>query len=171
MKNRVEIKMPRNERKRISAHCADGCPLALYASHDSRVRAVTIKTYVGRHNCQKEWVLKRCTANWLAEKYLDSFRANDKMSISNFARTVQKDWNLAPSRSKLARARRIAMMKIFGDESEQYNQLWDYAQELRRSNPSTSFFLNLSKENLGHFLPVTCHWILANEDSFMVVGH
>jgi hypothetical protein len=25
MKLRVEIKMPRNEKKRLKAHCADGC--------------------------------------------------------------------------------------------------------------------------------------------------
>uniref|UniRef100_K3ZE85 MULE transposase domain-containing protein n=1 Tax=Setaria italica TaxID=4555 RepID=K3ZE85_SETIT len=133
----------KNERKRIRAHCADGCPWALYASYDSRVKAITIKIYVGGHNCQNEWVLKRCTTNWLADKYLDSFRANDKMSISNFARTVQKDWNLTPSRSKLARARRIAMKTIFRDD------------KLRKSNRGTSFFLNLSN---GHFS--TCYMSL-----------
>jgi hypothetical protein len=40
------------------------------------------------------------------------------MSISNFAKLVQKDWNLTPSRTKLARARRIAIRKIYDDESE-----------------------------------------------------
>jgi hypothetical protein len=155
LKNRVEIKLPRNENTRIRAHCAEGCPWNLYASYDSRVKAITVKTYVGRHNCQKEWLLKKCTANWLADKYLESFRANDKMSISNFAKTVQKDWNLTPSRTKLARARRLAMRKIYGDESQQYNQLWDYAYELRRSNPGSSFFLKLLN---GHFS--TCYMSL-----------
>uniref|UniRef100_K3YET2 SWIM-type domain-containing protein n=1 Tax=Setaria italica TaxID=4555 RepID=K3YET2_SETIT len=103
LKKRVEIKLPRNENKRIRAHCAEGCPWNLYTSYDSRMKAITVKTYAGRHN---------------ADKYLESFRANYNMSISNFAKTVQKDWNLTPSKTKLAKVRRLAMRKIYGDEKD-----------------------------------------------------
>lgn len=78
-RNRVEIKYPRNEKRRLRAHCAEGCPWNLYASMDNRVQSLVVKTYYGVHNGQKEWVLKRCTAKWLADKYVDAFRANDKM--------------------------------------------------------------------------------------------
>lgn len=91
VRNRVEIMLPRNEKTRFRAHCAKGCPWNLYASWDSRAKSFVVKTYLGQHNCQKKWVLKRCTAKYLAAKYLDSFRANDKMSITSFGRIVQKD--------------------------------------------------------------------------------
>lgn len=125
VRNRVEIKWPRNDKIRVRAHCADGCPWNLYASFDSRVKSFVVKTYYGGHTCQKEWKVSRCTARWIADKYLEAFRTNDKMSITSLSRTIQKDWNLTPSRSKVARARRIIMRQIHGDEELQFNALWN----------------------------------------------
>ena len=64
------------------------------------------------------------------------------MSLKNFQNVVQADFNMEPSRSKLARARRIVLQKIPGDELEQYNLLWDFAAEIRRSNPGSTMFVS-----------------------------
>uniref|UniRef100_K3YY80 SWIM-type domain-containing protein n=1 Tax=Setaria italica TaxID=4555 RepID=K3YY80_SETIT len=130
LKERVEIKLSRNEKKRLRVHCANGCPWGLYASHDGRAKGLVVNTYCGKHNYQKHRVLKRCTSKWLAD--------------NNFARIVQKEWNMTPSRSKLARARRLSMKEVLGDEVDQYKLLWDYGHELRRSNHGSTFFLNLN---------------------------
>jgi hypothetical protein len=41
----------------------------------------------------------------------------------------------------LGRARKAALNKIHGDEAEQFALLFDYGQELRRSNLGSNFFL------------------------------
>ena len=66
IKHRVEIK----------AHCEVGCPWNLHASTDKRTEGLMVKTYFGQHNCQRKWKFQRCTSKWLAEKYVDFFRAD-----------------------------------------------------------------------------------------------
>ena len=140
VRHRVEIKMPRNDRIRVKSHCAKGCPWNLYASFDSRMKSFVVKTYYGGHTCQKEWKVTKCTARWIAGKYLESFRANDKMSITSLSRTIQKDWNLSPSRSKVARARRVIMRQIHGDVVQFLVGLWSRVEE---EQPWVIFFLEL----------------------------
>lgn len=146
IQNRVQIKYAKNDLQRVRAYC-DGeeeCPWYLFAAPDSRTKAFVVKTYEGTHKCSRNWELKQFTAKYLAAKYVASFRANDKMTLKNFARLVQEDFNMTPSRSKLARARRLAIEEIHGDEIKQYQQLWDYAAEIRYRNPGSSIFMKLT---------------------------
>ena len=68
-----------------------------------------------------------------------------KMDLKTFAAKVQREYNMCPDRWKLGRARKEALKIIHGDDDAQFNQLWDYGQELRRSNPGSKFFLSCNK--------------------------
>jgi hypothetical protein len=54
LKNRVEIKIPCNEPKRLRAHCDADCPWYFFASYDRRGQDLLVKTYNGVHTCQKK---------------------------------------------------------------------------------------------------------------------
>jgi hypothetical protein len=146
-KERVDISMPTNDKSRVAARCAQDCSWYLWASYDSRSKCFMIKRYVDGHTCERTWKVRGFTYKFLAEKYIDHFRADENMNLKNFARIVQKEWNMEPSRPKLSRARRLALNIIYGDEIEQYNLLWKYAIELRKTNPGSTFFLNIDSEN------------------------
>jgi NAD-dependent dihydropyrimidine dehydrogenase PreA subunit len=140
--------MPINDTKRLKAVCVGTCPWYIWASTDSRTEAWQIKRYTSEHTCSSgRWKISAFTAKFIAEKYLESFRADQGMSLKNFSRVVQKEWNMTPSRSKLQRAKRIAMKVIYGDEEEQYNMLWDYANEIKRSNPGSTFWLAVDQNS------------------------
>jgi hypothetical protein len=106
-----------------------------------------IKKYVDKHSCGSTFKVRAFTSNFLAEKYLESFRADQDMNMKNFSRIVQKEWCMTPGRSKLQRARRLAMKVIYGDEEGQYKLLWDYGNEIRRSNPGSTFYLSLDENS------------------------
>jgi hypothetical protein len=84
----------------------------LFASMDNRANGFMVKTFVSTHRCQREWNLRRCTATWLAEKYIDCFKSDDKMTLTNFSRTVQRQWNVTPTRSKLAVTSRFSHKRL-----------------------------------------------------------
>jgi hypothetical protein len=120
--NRWDIKMPDNDRQRIRAKCVGGdkdeCTWYLWASYDSRTKCWQIKRYVGEHTCSKKWRIHPFTANFLADKYLEAFRADQDMNMKSFSGMVRKEWNMTPSRSKLQRARRLAMTVTYGDKKK-----------------------------------------------------
>ena len=82
-------------------------------------------------------------------QYIQNIRADDKMTLRNLSRLMRQDYNMTVTRSKLQRARRIAMKLINGDEENKYIMLWDYTVEIRKSNPGSRIH--------GTSIGYTCH--------------
>lgn len=151
IKNRRPIQKTRNESKKLEAVCMNDCPWKLKAGFDSRSQSMLVKEYVDKHTCNKVWNLKSFTAPFLAKRYLEHFRDDEKLSIASFRKIVQREFKLNISRCKLSRARSAALKEVHGEVLEQYNLLWDYGQEIRTSNPGSTFWLSL--KNILHPTP------------------
>jgi hypothetical protein len=89
--------------------------------------------------------LKALTSTFLTTYFIDEFRDNQKMDLKTFAKKIRREFNMCPDRWKLGRARKNALQQIHGDEAVQFSLLWDYGQELRRSNPGSNFFVSTNK--------------------------
>jgi hypothetical protein len=85
-KNRVDIKKPTNERTRLGAKCAhEVCPWYLWVSMDSRTKSLMVKRYNDEHACNKKWKVRAFTSKFLANKYVESFRADENMNLKSFS--------------------------------------------------------------------------------------
>ena len=121
--NRVPITLPTNDQQRLAARCEEGCPWYMWASYDNRCKCFMIKRLNDDHTCAKKWKIRAFNYKFIAQKYIETVRADEKISLKNLGRLVQKDWNMTVSRSKLGRARKLAQRLIYGDEDAQYNNL------------------------------------------------
>ena len=142
VRNRVQIKKIKNDKRRLEAVCENGCPWYLYAGNDNRTGGFVIKTYYGEHICQKKWKIRSLTAKFLCKYFINEFRDDQKMSLGTFSRKITNEFHVTPNRWKLARARTAALKEIHGDEEEQFSRLRDYGHELRNTNPGSTFVLS-----------------------------
>jgi hypothetical protein len=56
------------------------------------------------------------------------------IALKTFARKVRKKYDMEPSRFKLERARKAALVVVHGDEIKQFSLLWRYGKELLARN-------------------------------------
>ncbi|KAM0831042.1 hypothetical protein ACQ4PT_065816 [Festuca glaucescens] len=146
VRERVKIRRIKNDRTRLHAVCDVGCPWYMRVGFDlRRSGGFVITQYEGNHRCEKVYEMRVLTAAFLAKQFIQEFRDNQKMDLTTFATKVQREYHILPDRWKLGRARKAALLEIHGNEEAQFAQLREYGEELKRSNPGSTFFLSTNK--------------------------
>nr|GMD93338.1 uncharacterized protein LOC109174707 [Ipomoea batatas] len=104
-----EIKFTKIEPARITVVCKDvNCEWRMYDSKSNSNSLLSIKSYNPDHTCAVQNDIKNVNAGFLANKH--------------------QSW----------RAKRLAHKENNGDDHKQFELLWDYCEELRKSNPGTT---------------------------------
>ncbi|KAL0375554.1 UNVERIFIED_CONTAM: hypothetical protein Scaly_0673000 [Sesamum calycinum] len=75
----------------------------------------------------------------------------DDSDIKGFRIDAIEDVRCNISINQAARAKKLAILKLQGDLSAQYALLWDYADEVKRSNPGSTVILGTNQNLFDRF--------------------
>ncbi|KAK6790945.1 hypothetical protein RDI58_010026 [Solanum bulbocastanum] len=106
------------------------------ASKMQRDNFFQIKTYDPTHTC-KEWhhENRTITSSFIARKYLKEIGSNRNGSLADFRDRVSVDLRAKVTLSQVKRAKRKAISLLDGDFKDQFKMMWDYCNEMDRTNP------------------------------------
>ncbi|XVF07127.1 hypothetical protein REPUB_Repub06bG0111700 [Reevesia pubescens] len=128
----------KKDHSRVRAKCVDSCPWNISASYDGSSANFMVKTYTPRHRCNKIFELRMVTTKFLADKYRDKITDRPRIKLDELRKDIESTCRLYVELDKLGRAKKIVIVELENRIKEEYNQLWDYAKELRRANPRST---------------------------------
>ncbi|XP_031127786.1 uncharacterized protein LOC116029881 [Ipomoea triloba] len=145
---RKDVKFVKNEGRRVRACCRhnDICKWTIFGSRSNPRCPFQIKTYNHEHTCGDQDDNKTVNSGFLARLYKEDFRLNMDWGRRQFQEHVQQKLHCQVTKHQAYRAKHKARKELEGQDSEQFNMLNDYCQELRRSNPGSTVKMKLDTE-------------------------
>ncbi|XP_011082265.1 uncharacterized protein LOC105165089 [Sesamum indicum] len=135
---RRHIICTKSDPNRYYAKCGGDCDWKLHARKVKDECTFQIRDYNPKHKCAKTFNLKNVKSSWLCDKYLDKFKSGPKRAVKGFRVDAINEIRCHISKHQAYRAKRKALKKFEGGPEYQYTRLWDYADEIRRTNPGST---------------------------------
>ena len=98
------------------------------------------------HSCPKRRDNKLVTSTRIADRFESLIRANPAWSLHHLQATVQQEMFANVSLSKCKRAKAIVMARWLDRTKGEYSRVYDYQEELLRSNPGSTIVVKLDKD-------------------------
>ncbi|CAL2255787.1 unnamed protein product [Prunus armeniaca] len=148
--NRRKIKFSKNDKYKVRAVC-DGikngkCPWFVYASAVNGSSMVQIKSYEEEHTCGTVERSVHDNSSWLAERYATQLSRIINWDVRAFKERVNENLCVIASRSQIYRARRKATAVSEETYTKQFETLWDYVEELKKTNVGTTISVKSNLE-------------------------
>ncbi|XP_074313734.1 uncharacterized protein LOC141648926 [Silene latifolia] len=84
------------------------------------------------------FVWKWVPSEYLAERYLETWRGDPTWKLSAFQKQIYRDLGIEVKYGLCWLARARAKLMIFGDGADQYARVWDYVAAVRKYNPGST---------------------------------
>ncbi|KAL0332737.1 UNVERIFIED_CONTAM: hypothetical protein Scaly_2175200 [Sesamum calycinum] len=145
IKQKRSVKFTKNDSFRVYAVCSgDGCKWKIHANKLKNEETFQINLYQDEHTCPQVFNVRNVKTSWLSERYLQDFKSDPKRDVKGWRVDIMNQLRCHISRDQAYRAKRQALKKLEGSPEQQFTKLWDYAEELRRTNPGSTIILGVN---------------------------
>ncbi|GAA0170882.1 hypothetical protein LIER_25049 [Lithospermum erythrorhizon] len=137
-----------DDSRRMKFKCKLPCKWVVWLSKSKRLdpNDFMIKTMSTKHkNCPQKRT-KFGNSNFLAVAFEDIIRVMPNIKIPALQVVVKMKFSIRISADISRRKRDSARRKIEGDHVGQFNRLWDYNHELKKSHPRSRVLINYEQE-------------------------
>ena len=139
MNTQYDVKMARSESFRIGVICCNAkCPFRVYCSVEKPINKWMVKVCHMKHNHGKSSRISMLKQGVIAGLFREELRRNVNLQASAIKDAIKIRYDIVVPISKCYRGRHIALGTILEAQTTQFGKLWDYEEELRRSNQGIS---------------------------------
>ncbi|KAL2235316.1 UNVERIFIED_CONTAM: hypothetical protein Sindi_1263800, partial [Sesamum indicum] len=148
IKSKRTVKFTKNDSFRMYAVCSgEGCEWKIHATKLKNEQTFQVNLYKDEHTCPQVFKVKNVKTSWLSERYLQDFKSDPKRCVKGWRVDIMNELRCHVSRDQAYRAKREALKKLEGSPEYQFTKLWDYAEELRKTNSGSTVILGTNDEN------------------------
>ncbi|GJV86890.1 hypothetical protein Tco_1530828 [Tanacetum coccineum] len=124
------------------------CKFRLWGSWMQNEASFQIKTLIPDHNCARVFNFGALvTYKWIARHYVREIVSNPKISHRELQAAIREKFLINVSLGQVRRAKQRALYDFEGGLIEHYGKLWDYRDQLLKTNPGSTVKLMLMKSS------------------------
>ncbi|GJR07382.1 hypothetical protein Tco_0530366 [Tanacetum coccineum] len=126
------------------------CKFRLWGSWMQNEASFQIKTLIPDHNCARVFDFGALvTYKWIARHYVREIVSNPKISHRELQAAIREKFLINVSLGQVRRAKQRALYDFEGGLIEHYGKLWDYRDQLLKTNPGSTVKLDVDEVSGG----------------------
>ncbi|GJW33449.1 hypothetical protein Tco_0053481 [Tanacetum coccineum] len=126
------------------------CKFRLWGSWMQNEASFQIKTLIPDHNCARVFDFGALvTYKWIARHYVREIVSNPKISHRELQAAIREKFLINVSLGQVRRAKQRALYDFEGGLIEHYGKLWDYRDQLLKTNPGSTVKFDVDEVSGG----------------------
>ena len=137
------IRFVTNDLQRVRTVCQEGCKFVAYLTKVPRERSYRLRTLALQYTYSRSYKNPRYTSSYIGKKLMKKVKRQPNIKLKDIQEAVHDKYTLNISAGKVSRVRDKAREYVDGAYTQQYNQLWEYCEELRRASLSSTILMKV----------------------------